>query len=227
MTQLVRGVRLFTAEWPLARAVWATSDPRLYDVTPEEPIERIMEVTPSAFGALVRAIGHQQVSIYAGRAIVGRLVDACAGELLPGAILRLSDDDLRAIGLSRQKVVYVRALAAAAERGELDQLAALSEDEVTARLVALPGIGRWTAQMFCLFHLERPDVFSGDDLGLREGIRILDGLEGQPDAKAAEARAEAWRPYRSVAAVSLWDLVRRTRAERPPGRATLARRRAD
>src|SRR5207249_3096901 len=90
-------------------------------------------------------------------------------------------------------------------------LEAAGEAEITERLVRLPGVGVWTAKMLLIFYLERPDVFTGDDLGLREGIRILDGLEGPPSAPAAEARAEIWSPYRSVASVSLWDLVRRTR----------------
>lgn len=211
MTGLVRAVQLFKAEWSAARGYWLTADPRLFEVTPPEPIERIMEVMPTGFGALVRAIGHQQVSIYAGRAIVGRLVEACGGTLEPEAVLRLTDEEVRAVGFSRQKVLYVRGLARAAATGGLDGLEDASEAGVTERLVQLPGVGVWTAKMFCIFHLERPDVFSGGDLGLREGVRILDGQDQQLTPEAAEKRAEVWSPYRSVAAVSLWDLVRRTR----------------
>jgi DNA-3-methyladenine glycosylase II len=212
MTELLRAVQLFRAEWPAARAAWADVDPRLYAVTPELPVERIMEITTSPFGALARAIGHQQVSIHAGRAIVGRLVAACGGDMDPVAALRLTDEQLRAVGLSRQKIVYVRAIAQAAVSGFLDDLERLPDQAVIERLVQLPGIGVWSARMFALFHLERPDIFSGDDLGLREGIRILDGLAEQPTPRVAEARAEVWGPFRSIAAVTLWDLVRRTRA---------------
>lgn len=212
MSELVQAVRMFQGEWSAARAAWERADPALYAATPPEPIDRFMEVMTSPFGALVRAIGHQQVSIYAGRAIVSRLVDASQG-LDPAAVLQLSDDELRAVGLSWQKVKYVRALAEAAVAGELDGLEAATEAEVTERLVRLPGIGVWSAKMFCIFYLERPDVFSGDDLGLREGIRILDQMTEPISAAAAEARAEIWSPFRSVAAVSLWDLVRRTRLD--------------
>ena len=215
MTELVRAVQLFKEEWAPARALWEHADPRLFAATPREPIARIMEIMPTAFGALVRAIGHQQVSIYAGRAIIGRLVDACGGTMDPEVVLGLSEEELRAVGLSRRKGVYLRALAQAAVTGELEDLESLPEEEVTQRLVQLPGIGIWTARMFCIFHMERPDVFSGGDLGLREGIRILDMQEAQLTSAEAERRAEAWRPYRSVAAVSLWDLVRRTRAGTP------------
>lgn len=218
MSELVRAVQLFKAEWPRARALWKTTDPRLYAVTPADPVERIMEVMTSAFGALVRAIGHQQVSIYAGRAIIGRLVAACGDAMDPETVLRLSDEEFRSVGLSRQKVAYIRAIAHAAITGGLSGIDSASEEEAAQRLVQLPGVGIWTAQMFCIFHLERPDVFSGGDLGLREGIKILDDLEAQPSARAAEERALVWRPYRSVAAISLWDLVRRTRLGLQPPR---------
>ncbi|MSQ23943.1 MAG: DNA-3-methyladenine glycosylase 2 family protein [Chloroflexi bacterium] len=218
MVELVRGVQLFCAEWPEARSLWERVDPELFAVTPVEPVERVMEVMPTGFGALVRAILHQQVSIYAGRAILGRLVDACGGEVEPDAVLRLNDDDLRSVGLSRQKVSYLRALAQGTIDGVLDRLEVEPDEVVTQRLVSLPGVGVWTAKMFCLFHLARPDVFSGDDLGLREGIRILDNLDGGPSPRAAELRAEVWSPFRSLAAVSLWDLVRRSRAAKVGGR---------
>jgi ribosomal protein S18 acetylase RimI-like enzyme len=126
----------------------------------------------------------------------------------------LSDEALLAAGLSRAKARYVAALAEAALRGELAAIEALPDDEVVARLVTIPGVGAWTAKMFLLFHLRRPDVFSGDDLGLRLGIALLEGRPTPPSAGEAEARAELWQPYRSVASLVLWDLVRRTRAER-------------
>jgi DNA-3-methyladenine glycosylase II len=208
---LIEAFRLFAEDWPRARAAWVTADPRLYDITPEQPVERVMESTATAFGALVRAILHQQVSIHAGRAITTRLLTACEGELHPAAVGRLTEDELRAIGLSRQKVIYVSSLADAAHAGILDRIEELPDDEIVARLTTVPGIGAWTAKMFCIFHLLRPDVFSGEDFGLREGIKILDALAEQPRARDAEERARAWQPYRSIAAVNLWDLVRRTR----------------
>ena len=211
MAELIRPVRLFQAEWPLARSAWESSDPRLFLASPPEPVERIIEDMPTPFGALVRSILHQQVSIFAGRAIISRLVAACGGEVEPQRLLGLAELELRQIGLSQQKVRYVQALATAATDGLFDQIDVLPEETITERLVRLPGIGIWTVQMFCLFHLERPDVFSGGDLGLREGIRILDERAEPPTPAEADQRAEIWSPYRSVAAVVLWDLVRRTR----------------
>jgi DNA-3-methyladenine glycosylase II len=175
---------------------------------------------PTHFAALTRSIIHQQVSIAAGRAIGDRFVAACGGERTADAVLRLTPEELLAAGLSRAKARYIVALAEADRRGELENLEELADDEAIARLVALPGIGVWTAKMFLLFHLRRADIFSGDDLGLRMGIGLLDERSTPPTPTEAESRAELWRPYRSVAALVLWDLVRRTRAER----ATVVRR---
>lgn len=196
-----------------AREHWRTRDPLLYAVTPEQPVERLMEAMPTAFGALVRAIVHQQVSIAAGRSIATRLVAACGGEAEPARVLALSEADLQAAGLSRGKIRYVRALAEGASDGLLTDIEAQSEEEIERRLVLLPGIGVWTAKMFLLFHVRRLDVFAGGDLGLREGIEVLDGMSGPLTIAEAEARATAWSPYRSVASVVLWDLLRRTRLE--------------
>jgi DNA-3-methyladenine glycosylase II len=215
VSELIQAVKFFAAEWPAARAYWSERDPRLFAVTPAEPVDRIIEVLPTPFGALVRAIMHQQVSIYAGRSILTRLVAACDGGLEPGRVLALSDGELQQVGLSRSKIRYVRALAEAVGNGLLAEIEHQPDDEIARRLVTLPGVGQWTVQMFLLFHLRRPDVFSGHDLGLREGIQVLDARDRPITATEAEERAEVWRPYRSVAAIVLWDLVRRTREERP------------
>ena len=213
-------VRLFAAEWSAARSAWELGDPVLYHAAPPTPVDRPIDEMPDHFAALTRSIIHQQVSIAAGRAIGAKFLAACGGERTAEAVLRLTPEDLLAAGLSRAKVRYVMGLAEAAARGELEDLEAMPDDEVIARLVTLPGIGVWTAKMFLLFHLRRPDVFSGDDLGLRFGIQLLDGREAPPTRAEAEERAEAWRPYRSPASLVLWDLVRRTRVER---RVTAAR----
>src|SRR6266545_4492625 len=94
MTEIVQAVKLFSAEWPVARDMWRETDPLLYAVTPPEPVDRLMEVTQTPFGALVRSILHQQVSIFAGRAIVSRLVAAAGGEMDAERTLALSEDDL-------------------------------------------------------------------------------------------------------------------------------------
>src|SRR5579862_1521638 len=180
VTELIRPVRLFQADWALARSAWEQTDPRLFLASPPEPVDRIMEDTPTAFGAMLRSILHQQISIFAGRAIVSRLVAACGGEVEPERLLALSEQELRQIGLSQQKVRYVQALATATANGLFDGIDSLPDETIAEKLVALPGVGIWTVQMFCLFHLQRPDVFSGGDLGLREGIRILDDRAAPP-----------------------------------------------
>jgi DNA-3-methyladenine glycosylase II len=206
--------RLFAREWGAARAAWKTSDPILYRTAPPSPVDRPIEEMPSHFAALTRSIIHQQVSMAAGRAIGARFLAASGGEWTAEAVRRLTNEELLAAGLSRAKARYVVALADADLRGELAGLEDSSDEDVMTRLVVLPGIGVWTARMFLLFHLRRPDVFSGDDLGLRLGISLLDERESSPTPREAEIRAEAWRPYRSLASLVLWDLVRRTRAER-------------
>lgn len=211
--------RLFAAEWAAARAGWKTADPVLYLASPPAPVDRPIDEMPTHFAALTRSIIHQQVSMAAGRAIGARFLAACGGAWTADAVQALANEDLLAAGLSRAKARYVAALADADLRGDLAALDELSDEAVIARLVPLPGIGIWTAKMFLLFHLRRPDVFSGDDLGLRLGIGLLDGLDAPPTPAAAEARAAPWQPYRSVASLVLWDLVRRTRAEQAASRA--------
>jgi DNA-3-methyladenine glycosylase II len=186
----------------------------LYAAAPEEHVPRPIDAYRTVFGALATAITHQQVSLAAGRAIAARTMAACGGEWNATTLLSRTEEELRAAGLSRAKVRYVRALAEAELRGELVNLEIEPDEAVIRRLVALPGIGVWTAQMFLLFHLRRPDVFSGEDLGLRMGIRLLDQLEQPPTPRQAEARAAVWQPYRSVASLVLWDLLRRSR-EKP------------
>ena len=210
--------RLFAREWPAARAAWKVSDPVLHRAAPTTPVDRPIDEMPTHFAALTRSILHQQLSIASGRAISARFLAACGGSWTPEAVRALSDEELLAAGLSRAKARYVAALADAALRGDLTGIEALSDEEIIARLVTVPGIGTWTAKMFLLFHLRRPDIFSGDDLGLRLGIALLEGRENPPSASEAEARAEAWRPYCSVASLVLWDLVRRTRADRTANR---------
>jgi len=204
--------RLFAREWDSARAAWAVGDPALYRIAPEVPVDRPIDEMPSHFAALTRAIVHQQVSIAAGRAIAARFRGACGGEWTAQAVLGLTDHALREAGLSTAKARYVRALAEAQLRGALLGLEVMPEEDVIPCLTQLPGVGVWTAKMFLLFHLHRPDVFAGEDLGLRLGIRLLDRADAPPSPGQAEARAAAWQPYRSLASLVLWDLLRRRRA---------------
>lgn len=159
---------------------------------------------PEGFGALLDAIIGQQVSIASAAAIRGRM--AAAGYLVEEAVALASEDELRAAGLSRQKARYASALAQA--RLDYAGLAGLPDAEVVARLVALPGIGRWTAEIYAMFSLGRADVFAPGDLALQEAARLLFGLETRPTEKELRAMSEAWSPWRSIAARALWAYYR-------------------
>lgn len=159
---------------------------------------------PDGFAALLRAIVGQQVSVASARAIWGRL-DA-AGLTDPGRMAEASDDDLRQAGLSRQKARYGRALAQAGI--DFKALRSVPDAEVVTTLVAVPGIGVWTAEIYAMFALGRADVFAPGDLALQEAARMLFALEARPTDKALRGMAEAWSPWRSVAARILWAYYR-------------------
>jgi DNA-3-methyladenine glycosylase II len=156
------------------------------------------------FAALLRAIVGQQVSVASARAIWGRLEGA--GLTDQDVMAAASDDDLRAAGLSRQKARYGRALAQAGI--DFNALRALPDADVVHRLVAVPGIGVWTAEIYAMFALGRADVFAPGDLALQEAARMLFALEARPSDKRLRAMAEAWSPWRSVAARILWAYYR-------------------
>ena len=152
------------------------------------------------FAALLRAIVGQQVSVASARAIWGRL--EAAGLTLPDAMAGATDEDLRAAGLSRQKARYGRALAGA--EIDFEGLRALPDAGVIAQLVAIPGIGLWTAEIYAMFALGRADAFAPGDLALQEAARMLFALEARPTDKALRRMAMDWSPWRSVAARILW-----------------------
>jgi DNA-3-methyladenine glycosylase II len=152
------------------------------------------------FGALLSAIVGQQVSIASANAIWARL-DA-AGLTDQAAMAIATDDDLRAVGLSRQKARYGRALAQAGI--DFNALRGVPDVEVLATLVAVPGIGAWTAEIYAMFALGRADVFAHGDLALQEAARGLFGLDARPNEKEMRVMAAAWSPWRSVAARILW-----------------------
>lgn len=177
----------------------AASDPRFaraFALTGPLPLRR----REDGFAALMSAIVSQQVSVAAARAIWGRIV--AAGMTDPAAVLMAPADDLRALGLSRQKVGYARALAAA----EIDfaALRGAPTAQVVEVLVAVPGIGRWTAEIYAMFSLGHADVFAPGDLALQEAARILFDLPDRPREGALRRMAEAWSPWRAVAARGLW-----------------------
>jgi DNA-3-methyladenine glycosylase II len=165
------------------------------------------ELIPSAqgFRALANAIISQQISIKAAAAIMARL-DALLGEIVPERLLAVTPEELRAIGLSGQKARYLRDLAERAALGALDlaALPALDDDTVIAQLTAVKGIGRWTAEIYLMFALGRPDVLPADDLGLRYAAQQFYLLPAPPPSAELRRIGEAWRPYRSVASWYLW-----------------------
>lgn len=155
---------------------------------------------PDGFAQLLSAIVSQQVSVASARAIWARLEGA--GLTTEAAILDASDKDLRAVGLSRQKMRYARALSAAGI--DYGALRCAPTDEVVATLIEVSGIGVWTAEIYAMFSLGRADVFAPGDLALQEGARILFDLPDRPREAALRRMAEAWSPWRSVAARALW-----------------------
>jgi DNA-3-methyladenine glycosylase II len=163
------------------------------------------------YGALVRSIVGQQLSTRAARAIYRRLTDRFGGHPpTPAQVLADDPDELRvAAGLSHAKVTYLRSLAEHVVDGslDLDRLEQLSDDEVIAELTAVKGIGAWSAHMFLMFHLQRPDVLAVGDLGLRRAVMLRYGLRALPDAAELERIAEPWRPYRTLACRYLWRSV--------------------
>jgi DNA-3-methyladenine glycosylase II len=166
------------------------------------------------FATLVHIVLEQQVSLASARAAFDRLV-AATDPLTPFSFLALSDEQLLAIGFSRQKAMYGRAIAAAVQDGalDLDGLGNLSDDDVVAALEALPGVGPWTSSIYLLMVLGRPDVWPVADMALAESVRAVKGLEHRPDPDEMTRLAEPWRPWRSVAARLLWHdyLARRAR----------------
>ena len=161
------------------------------------------------FDLLVRSILSQQISMKAARAIRLRLADRVSpAGITPESIAKLSDTALREVGLSGQKVSYLRDLSEHTLSGrlQLHRLGRLDDEAVIEQLVAVRGIGRWTAQMFLMFALGRLDVFPHDDLGLRSSLKQLYGLSDLPDKKTSHALAEPWSPYRSIATWYCWRL---------------------
>ncbi len=160
------------------------------------------------YGALVRSITNQQLSVLAARAIYGRLTARFGGRPpTPAELLADDPEELRAAaGLSRAKVGYLRSLAEHVLSGELEleRLGELSDEDAIAELVAVKGLGTWTAHMFLMFHLERPDVLAVGDLGIRRAIERAYGLDGLPDAPTIERLAVPWRPYCTLACRYLW-----------------------
>jgi DNA-3-methyladenine glycosylase II len=160
---------------------------------------------PDGFPGLLNAIVGQQISNLAAAAI-WRRVAALPGALEPAGLLQLNDEALRGAGLSRPKVAHARSLAAAFAEGRLSTagLAAMDDEDAIAAMIAVRGLGRWTAEVYLLFALGRHDVFPAGDLALAASAAHLKGLETRPAPAALRTLAETWRPYRALAARLLW-----------------------
>jgi DNA-3-methyladenine glycosylase II len=186
------------------------------------------------FPALVRAIIFQQLAGRAALAIYQRFVKTVGHGRFPtpAQVIAASDEDLRQAGLSRGKMAYIRDLARHVRDGSLNfrKFSRMPDEEVIAELVRIHGIGRWTAEMFLMFNLRRPDVLPVDDLGLRSAAAKAYGLSQLPAAKELRAMGERWRPYRSAAVWYFWQstrLVTADAAAKNVSRARQVRRKAE
>jgi DNA-3-methyladenine glycosylase II len=191
-----------------ALAALAAADPalgRAYAACGLPPVR----TADAGFAGLVDMIASQQLSNRAAAAIVGR-IRARLDPLTPEAFLQLSEAEGRELGLSRPKIRYLHALAEQAVTGALDFAWLARQDDATvlARLTAQKGVGVWTAEIFLLFALERPDVFPAQDLALQAATQRIHGLAERPGPKTLRAIAETWRPHRSAAARLLWHVYR-------------------
>ena len=160
-----------------------------------------LRLRPDGFETLLQAIVSQQVSVAAANAIWSRL--ELNNFVDPNQILQTNEDQLKAVGLSRQKIRYAKALAAA--NLDYKELRQKSDDEVIRILTEIPGIGVWTAEIYAMFSLKRADIFAAGDLALKESARLLFSLKERPTEGELRIQSKKWSPWRSVAALLLWD----------------------
>jgi DNA-3-methyladenine glycosylase II len=190
-----------------ARRALMRRDPVLAPVIRKHRTRSLLDApSMDPFPALCRTITAQQISTKAAATIHGRLVALMPRGVTPETMLALTDDALRGAGLSRQKTVYMRDLALKVQSGELPvhSLHELVDEDVIDAIVKVKGLGRWSAEMFLMFRLHRPDVLPVDDLGIVTAIQRLYGLRKRPKPDRIRKIAEPWRPYRTVACWYLW-----------------------
>ena len=200
-------------EFLRARRLLMRRDPILAPVIRKHRTRSPLDVpTMEPFAALVRTITAQQISTRAAATIHGRLVALMPDGVKPAALLALTDAQLREAGLSRQKISYVRDLAAKVHSEEfpIASLHELEDEAVIEAIVKVKGLGRWSAEMFLMFRLRRPDVLPVDDLGIVTAIQRLYGLRKKPKPERIRKIAEAWRPYRTIACWYLWRSLENT-----------------
>lgn len=192
------------------------SDPRMGSLVAHYgDIWRVNRVP--AFVMLARILVGQQISTRAAATIFGRLEEACGGKVSAGTLSELSDGKLRTCGLSRQKRAGLRDLSAATVAGRLrpSQLWRLEDQEARETVMTVRGLGPWSAEVFLMFGLGRPDLLPTDDLGLRAGFKTLLGSRKNPGPRTMVTVARPWRPWRTLACVYLWALL-----DNPPDRET-------
>lgn len=168
---------------------------------------RRLSVSKSPFADLVEAVTNQQLSEKAGSTIFRRLKALFpSGRMTPDGMLSCTDQQLRDVGISWSKVSYIKAIAAAAKEQtvDFDTLPQQSDEDVIRQLTKIRGVGVWTAEMFLMFTLGRPDVFSFGDLGLKRAIQELYGLNKEPSRRTMQRLSDRWKPYRTYAALVLW-----------------------
>jgi DNA-3-methyladenine glycosylase II len=212
------------AELIRARKALAAADPGLAVIEAAIP-EVAWRSHEGGYRGLVAMITGQQVSTHAAAAIWKRFSEG-VGAVPPRAVLGFDEATLKGFGLSTQKVRYVHGIAEACESGacDFDGIARMSDAEAVEMMIGMKGVGRWTAELYLLFCEGRMDVFPAGDLALQEGIRMADGHGERPNEKQLYARAEAWRPYRGMAAHMLWayyGMIKR-REIAPPNPAEMA-----
>jgi DNA-3-methyladenine glycosylase II len=173
-------------------------------------VQRPAKSKATPFQALVRAVVYQSVAAEAAAAIYTRLRGAVSGPLTPLKIIRMTEGALRKVGVSSSKARAIHALADwfIANRSTARNIAELPDDAVAEALTVIPGIGVWTVNVFLIFNLQRLDVMPTADLGIRRGVQLIDRLDQTPGPKEVRERALRWRPYRSIASMYLWHVVR-------------------
>jgi DNA-3-methyladenine glycosylase II len=190
--------------WDRAKRALARRDPVMASIIRSRPKVFLMR-RGEPFLTLARAIVGQQISVKAAQSVWDRVV-ACVGEISPQKILEKNRTDLRACGLSERKVEYIADLARRFADGlvHVQRWPEMTDEEIIADLVQVRGIGRWTAEMFLIFNLLRPDVFPLDDLGLQKAIRLAYFRSRKVSLKTMIRLGAGWQPWRSVATWYLW-----------------------
>jgi len=194
-------------DYAKARRLLARRDPVLRELIREHgPCGLADAQHTDPFQALVSAIVSQQLSTKAAATIKARVVALVGGRLTTAAVMAVDDAALRSVGLSRQKIAYLRDLCERISTGQLrlGELDAMTDDAVVEALTSVKGIGRWTAEMFLMFRLHRPDVLPLGDLGIIKAVQRAYGLRIVPSPQRLTKLGEQWRPYRSVACWYLW-----------------------